>query len=79
MTTVAERERVRSALVAAGWPVSPSETNFLWMPLASSTAEISARCARVGVQVRVFADEGIRVSVGSPADNDALLSVLRAG
>jgi histidinol-phosphate aminotransferase len=75
--TVAERTRMRTELVAAGWAVPPSESNFLWLRTDAS-AELGAWSANAGVAVRVFPGEGLRVSVGSPADNDAFLAAVAA-
>jgi histidinol-phosphate aminotransferase len=73
--TVAERTRVRDALLAGGWDVPRSEANFLWLPLHGASAGFGRRCADAGIAVRTFPDEGVRVSVGSPEDNDAFLAV----
>jgi histidinol-phosphate aminotransferase len=72
--TVAERTRVRGALLAAGWDVPRSEANFLWLRLGEASAAFARGCADTGIQVRTFPGEGVRVSVGSPADNDAFLA-----
>lgn len=72
---VAERTRVRSALLAAGWNVPGSAANFLWLRLGAESAAFGRRCAEAGVVVRVFAGEGVRVSLGSAQDNDAFLAV----
>jgi histidinol-phosphate aminotransferase len=72
--TVAERTRVREALLAAGGEVPPSEANFVWLRLGEASAAFARRCADAGIQVRTFPGEGVRVSVGSPADNDAFLA-----
>ncbi|MET9710090.1 histidinol-phosphate transaminase [Nocardiopsis alba] len=73
--TVAERERVRGALLDAGWTVPPTEGNFVWLRLGEWTLDFAAACAEVGVAVRPFQGEGARVTVASPEENDAFLSV----
>jgi histidinol-phosphate aminotransferase len=73
--TVKERERVRTALLGQGWTVPPSEANFVWLRLGEDTLDFSAACDAAGVSVRPFAHEGARISIGSPEDNDALLTV----
>ncbi|WP_431888363.1 histidinol-phosphate transaminase [Nocardiopsis alba] len=73
--TVAERERVRGALLDAGWTVPPTEGNFVWLRLGERTLDFAAACAEVGVAVRPFQGEGARVTVASPEENDAFLSV----
>lgn len=72
--TVAERTRVQRALSSAGWTVPWSEANFVWLPLGPASAVLGSRCAELGVAVRVFPDEGVRVTIGSPTDNDAFLA-----
>ena len=76
--TVAERERVRAALTAHGLTVPASEANFLWLPLGERSAAFAEHCGRAGVLVRAFAGDGVRVSIGSPAENDALLAAVAA-
>ncbi|GHC72817.1 putative phenylalanine aminotransferase [Nocardiopsis terrae] len=73
--TVKERERVRDALVASGWTVPPTEANFVWLRLDEDTMDFSGACAEAGVAVRPFDGEGARVSLGTPEENDAFLSV----
>ncbi|CAL9479469.1 Putative phenylalanine aminotransferase [Nocardiopsis dassonvillei] len=75
--TVAERVRVREALLAAGWSVPPTEANFVWLRLDGDTLDFAAACAESGVSVRPFDGEGARVSLGTPEENDVLLSVAR--
>ncbi|MEV0661668.1 histidinol-phosphate transaminase [Actinomadura luteofluorescens] len=75
--TVKERDRVRAALLADGWTVPPTEANFVWLRLGDRTMEFSAACDAHGVSVRPFDGEGARVSIGSPEENDAFLTVAR--
>ena len=49
--TVTERERLRSALVAAGYPCAPTATNFLYVPTEEPVAE---RLEAQGIVVRGF-------------------------
>jgi histidinol-phosphate aminotransferase len=72
---VKERSRVRESLLADGWKVPPTESNFVWLRLGPDTAEFAARCERHGIAVRPFAGEGARVSIGTPEANDAFLAV----
>jgi histidinol-phosphate aminotransferase len=77
-TVVAERTRVREALLGDGWAVPPTEANFVWLRLNEATAEFAAACERAGIAVRPFAGEGVRVSIGTPEANDAFLQVAAA-
>jgi histidinol-phosphate aminotransferase len=73
-TTVAERTRVRDEIRTLGWTVPPSQANFVWVAAGKETASLMAACAERGVNVRAFPDEGLRVSIGAPEDNDAFLA-----
>jgi histidinol-phosphate aminotransferase len=75
---VAERNRVRSELLAQGWAVPPSEANFLWLRLGARTTDFADTCAKAGISVRHFANEGARISIGDHCANDAFLAVARA-
>ena len=44
--------------------------------LAHRAAEFAAACESRGVIVRAFAGDGVRVTVGTPAENDAFLAAL---
>ena len=72
---VAERERVRAALLADGWQVPQAQANFVWLPLAAHSEAFAAQCLASGFTVRAFPGEGVRVTVAEPAANDAFLDV----
>jgi histidinol-phosphate aminotransferase len=79
-TTIAERERVAGAVRALGFDVPEAQGNFVWLPLGDRTAEV---VAALGAQdrpilVRPFAGEGVRVTIGTAAENDAFLAALTA-
>ena len=74
--TAAERERVRDALRALGESVPESQANFVWLRLGGQAAALADWCAGRGISVRAFPGEGVRVSVGSPPDNDAFLAAV---
>jgi histidinol-phosphate aminotransferase len=71
---VAERDRVRAALLELGYPVPPSQANFVWLPLGDATMEWTAGCEQRGVIVRGFAGSGVRVTIGAREENDRLLA-----
>lgn len=75
---VAERDRVRSELLAMGWSVPPSEANFVWLRLGDDTVKFADACASAGISIRPFAGEGARVSIGEKEANDAFLEVAAA-
>jgi histidinol-phosphate aminotransferase len=75
---VKERHRVSEALRAGGWTVPETEANFVWLRLGDRTTAFAEACDAVGIAVRPFAGEGARVSIGTPAANDAFLAVAHA-
>ncbi|MFY1689403.1 histidinol-phosphate transaminase [Plantactinospora sp. WMMB782] len=75
---VAERERVTEALrkrLPAGANVPESQSNFVWLPLGEQSVPFGQACEARGIIVRPFAGEGVRVTIGTPAENDAFLAV----
>ncbi|MGH3787249.1 MAG: histidinol-phosphate transaminase [Pseudonocardiaceae bacterium] len=70
----AERDRVRAELVAMGYPVPYSQTNFLWLPLGERTAAFTDHCLEHKIVVRPFASDGARVTIGHPAENATFLA-----
>ena len=73
---VAERDRVVVALRADGWDLPDTHANFVWLPLGERTDALFAEIERQGVVVRPFPGVGIRVTIGSPDENDRFLAVL---
>jgi histidinol-phosphate aminotransferase len=69
-----ERERVAGALRAAGYEVPDSQANFVWLPLGPISAAFGDHCAAHSIMVRVFANDGVRVTSGLPEENDAFLA-----
>ena len=77
-TTVKERDRVREALRAEGWTVPATEANFVWLRLGDQTTAFAQSCDAAAISIRPFAGEGARISIGTPAANDAFLAAARA-
>jgi histidinol-phosphate aminotransferase len=77
-TVVKERDRVEGALRADGWTVPETEANFVWLRLGDSTTRFALECEAAGIAVRPYAGEGARVSIGTPAANDAFLAIAAA-
>jgi histidinol-phosphate aminotransferase len=73
--TVAERERVTERLRTIGFEVPDSQANFVWLPLAGDSADFALHCLGDDVVVRPFVGEGVRVTIGLRAENDALLAL----
>jgi histidinol-phosphate aminotransferase len=71
---VAERDRLTEALRALVPGVPDSQANFVWLPLGDRSADFGRGCEARGVIVRPFPGDGVRVTVGTPAENDAFLT-----
>lgn len=75
---VAERDRVTEALRKLALDVPDSQANFVWLPLGDRTAGFASACESRGVIVRGFHPEGVRVTIGTPEENDLFLSAAEA-
>ena len=72
----AERGRVTAALAAGGWAIGDTQANFVWMHLGERTDDVCIALEQRGVVVRPFSGVGIRVTIGTPAQNDRFLTTL---
>lgn len=79
-----ERERLSAVLASLpGLAVSPSAANFLWVRTARPAGEVFEALKERGVLVRSFHARGgrlasqLRITVGTQAQNDALVGALR--
>ncbi|WP_020668805.1 histidinol-phosphate transaminase [Amycolatopsis nigrescens] len=75
---VGERVRVRDSLLAAGFEVPETQANFVWLPLGERALEFSEHAMDHKIVVRPFAGDGVRVTIGTPAENDQFLEVARS-
>ncbi len=73
---LAERARVVTALGDAGWKLPPAEANFVYLPTGDRTDEICLALERRGVVTRPFSGDGLRVTIGSEAENQRFLDTL---
>jgi len=71
---VAERDRVTEALRKLHLDVPASQANFVWLPLGDQSAQFVSVCEGRGVIVRPFQGDGVRVTIGTPEENDAFLA-----
>ena len=71
-----ERRRVLAALTGAGWRLPDAQANFVYLPLGAATDAVYLDLERRGVVTRPFSGEGIRVTIGSVAENDRFLATL---
>ena len=70
---VAERQRSHAALVDAGVELPASHANFIFIPTGEATADIAVEMEKQGVVTRPFPGLGLRVTIGSPSENDRWL------
>jgi len=73
---LAERERVNAAMSDLGWPVVPSQANFVYLPVGDGAMDLFVRLEKRGLVTRPFEGEGVRISLGTPPQNDRLLAEL---
>jgi histidinol-phosphate aminotransferase len=71
---VAERDRLQAALRGFRPDLPATQANFVWLPLGDEAAAFATACEEAGVIVRAFAGEGVRVTVGTPDENDTFLT-----
>jgi histidinol-phosphate aminotransferase len=71
---VSERDRVTEALRKLGVEVPTSQANFVWLPLGAEAAAFGTACENQGVIVRAFPPDGVRVTIGTPTENDQFLA-----
>jgi len=74
---VAERARVSAGLRDAGFDLPPSQSNFVWLPLGLDTRDFFEQAADARIIVRPYGTDGVRVTIGGPEENDALLRFAR--
>jgi histidinol-phosphate aminotransferase len=70
---VAERARVSAGLRDAGFTLPQSQANFVWLPLGARTSDFVEQAANARIVVRPYGGDGVRVTIGAPKENDALL------
>jgi histidinol-phosphate aminotransferase len=73
---VAERDRVVRGLADAGWPVPDPQGNFVWFELGDRALDFVRAAEEVGIVVRPFAGEGVRVTIAETEANDRLVDLV---
>lgn len=76
--TRSRRDRLRAALAELGWPSTPSAANFLFVPLERRVDALERHLLAAGLIVRRVGELGIRITVGPPDANAALISAARS-
>jgi histidinol-phosphate aminotransferase len=73
---LSERARVIAALNDSGWELPDAQANFVYLPIGERTDEVYLGLERRGVVTRPFSNEGIRVTISTPDENDRFLTTL---
>ena len=74
---VTERERMASELRRRiGLSVPDPQANFLWLPAGEQAAALAVALERAGLVTRPFPGEGVRITVGTVADDDRVLDAI---
>ena len=73
---LADRIGLTAGLRARGLDVADSQANFVWLPVGERAAGLAAELEARAVITRPFAGEGVRVTVGSPEEDDVFLEAL---
>ena len=71
---VARRERVFAGLSEIGFPVPQPHGNFVWFAAGGETTALATLLEEDGIVGRVFAGEGVRVSIGEEESVERLLN-----
>ena len=72
---VARRADLVARLREVGWDLPDAQGNFVWFPLGERALDFAAACGEVGVSVRPFAGDGVRVSIGEAEAFDRVVEV----
>ena len=72
-----ERSRVISEARSLGFEVPDSQANLIWLPVGERTVDVFTALERNGVVSRAFLGDGVRITIGSPRENDMVLEALR--
>ncbi|MGG2460294.1 pyridoxal phosphate-dependent aminotransferase [Streptomyces sp. RGM 3693] len=74
---IEQRESMHRELAKYGYRSPKSGTNFLWIPLGPASLDFAVACREAGIDVRLYSQRGVRVTVGRPEENQELLRVAR--
>ena len=75
---LAERQRCVDALAAAGVETPPTHANFIYIPTGDASADIATAMEKLGVVTRPFPGIGLRITIGTPEQNDRWLAAFLA-
>jgi histidinol-phosphate aminotransferase len=72
---VGERERVLAALRDQGWTVPDAQGNFVWLGVGDRAMAMAQAADAVGLTLRPFAGDGVRITIGEVEGNDRFLEL----
>ena len=72
---VERRADLVARLREVGWELPDAQGNFVWFPLGDRALDFAAACGEVGISVRPFAGDGVRVSIGEAEAFDRVVEV----
>lgn len=75
---VSERDRVLAGVREAGWKIPDAQGNFIWWETGDRTSEVAASADELGIVVRPFSGEGVRISIGEEEANDRIIELARS-
>ncbi|MGC5627636.1 histidinol-phosphate transaminase [Georgenia sp. Z1344] len=75
---VAERERLVAGLRGLGLEIPETQANFVWLRLGDGAASFADAAREVDLLVRPFAGDGVRISIGTRENTDAVLALVAA-
>lgn len=64
-----ERDVLVSQLRAQGWSIPQAQGNFVWLSVGAASVRLAAHFERAGLLTRCYANEGVRVTVGTSQEN----------
>jgi hypothetical protein len=62
-----------------GFGQANTYANFSWLPAGAKATELAAALERSGIMTRCVPDAGVRVTVGTPDENDRFLEAFGRG
>ena len=72
---VGRRADLVARLREVGWELPEAQGNFVWFPLGDRALDFAAACGELGISVRPFAGDGVRVSIGETEAFDRVVEV----
>lgn len=73
-----ERQRCVDALTEAGVDMPTTNANFIYIPTGDASANIATAMEKQGVVTRPFPGIGLRITIGTPEQNDRWLAAFLA-